>query len=125
VEQDSRSRINVVKRTLLRSATQSSSAHFEALRSPAARLLRDHFLAIDAVQQTYFIARKSFHRNDRGTKCGTSLLDSVLSSTAGTIPGPATYLRRRWTPLRRCMVGSRRSDRKVEERECNDGLLLA
>jgi len=53
--------------------------HLNDLFRAALRLLRDHGKAGDAVQETYLIAWKSFHRYERGTNCRAWLFQVLFN----------------------------------------------
>jgi RNA polymerase sigma-70 factor (ECF subfamily) len=53
--------------------------HLNDLYRAALRLLRDHGKAGDAVQETYLIAWKSFHRYERGTNCRAWLFQVLFN----------------------------------------------
>lgn len=66
---------------------QSIDASFESEAMPhmndvfrvAMRMLRDQAKASDAVQETYMVAWKSFHRYERGTNCRAWLLQILFN----------------------------------------------
>ncbi len=53
--------------------------HLNDMFRTALRLLRDHGKAGDAVQETYLIAWKSFHRYERGTNCRAWLFQVLFN----------------------------------------------
>jgi RNA polymerase sigma-70 factor, ECF subfamily len=63
--------------------------HIDDLFRAAVRLLLDHSKASDAVQETYLVAWKSFHRYERGTNRRAWLFQILFNVTAVQISGIA------------------------------------